>query len=231
MTTLTPTYDNASAAKPNEALYVPPDRMITDEVLDERLPDLGMNGPFIADILSMALTHERCGRHLYRSVAERTNNPVLQAKYTSFGEETERHAEILEGVIASMGGNPNYVSPAARATEGADSKLLESTFLLSGSVDVMTQEMVMLDAVLIAETVDHANWTALAALVDDLPEGSVRASLAEAVDEVRPDEDEHLEWARTMRTRMITLQAKGRSIAAVGAKVEELVETVRGWFR
>src|SRR5690606_24047207 len=113
-------------------------------------------------------------------------------------------------------------SPAARATEGADTKLVESTFLLSGSVDVMTQEMVMLDAVLIAETVDHANWTALATLVDALPEGAVRDSLAQAVAEVRPDEHDHLEWARSMRTKMIEVQAKGRSMAAVGAKVEEL---------
>jgi hypothetical protein len=94
----------------------------------------------------------------------------------------------------------------------------------------MTQEMVMLDAVLMAETIDHANWTALAALVDDLPEGAARDSLADAVNEVLPDEDNHLEWARSMRTKMITVQAKGRSMAAVGAKVEELVERVRGWF-
>jgi rubrerythrin len=230
MSTLTPTYENASSAKASEALYVPPDRVIDDAGLAAQLPDLDANEPFIADILSMALTHERCGRHLYRTVAERTNNPVLMAKYKSFGEETERHAELLEGVIASMGGNPNYVSPAARATEGADAKLVESTYVLSGSIDVITQEMAMLDAVLIAESVDHANWTALAELVDELPEGAVRDALAEAVAEVRPEEDDHLEWARSMRTRMIILQAKGPSLAAVGAKVEEMVETVRGWF-
>ncbi len=45
------------------------------------------------------LTHERCGRHLYRSCESRSNNPVLQAKYREFGEQTERHVEILEGLI------------------------------------------------------------------------------------------------------------------------------------
>ena len=69
------------------------------------------------------LAHERCGTHLYRSVAGRTNNPVLQAQYEEFGDETERHVEILEELVTAAGGNPNYVSPAARATEGTDAKL------------------------------------------------------------------------------------------------------------
>jgi rubrerythrin len=231
MPTLTPTYENDSTTKASDVVYAVPERRVTDDALAEQLPDIGMNTPFIADILSMALAHERCGRHLYRTVSERTNNPILKAKYTSYGEETERHAEILENLITAMGGNPNYVSPAARATEGADTKLVESTYLLAGSVDIMTQEMVMLDAVLLAETVDHANWTALAELADELPEGAARDALMDAVAEVGPDEDDHLEWARSMRLRMIQLQAKGRTMAAVGAKVEELVETVRGWFK
>src|SRR5688572_2401451 len=118
MANLTPTYDTGSTAKASEALYVPPDRTVDDGALAAQLPDLGANEPFIADLLSMALTHERCGRHLYRAVAERTNNPVLMAKYKSYGEETERHAELLEAVISATGGDPGYVSPAARATEG-----------------------------------------------------------------------------------------------------------------
>lgn len=230
MPTLTPTYEDQSTTKASEVVYVAPERRVDDDELAQQLPDLGMNTPFVADVLSMALAHERCGRHLYRTVAERTNNPVLKAKYVAFGEETERHADLLEELVASLGGNPHYVSPAARATEGADTKLVESTFLLSGSVDVMTQEMVMLDAVLIAESVDHANWTVIEELCRSMPEGSARTAVQEAVAEVRPDEDEHLEWARSMRTKMIVLQAKGRSMAGVGAKLEEMVETVRGWF-
>jgi hypothetical protein len=38
--------------------------------------------------------------------------------------------EVLEELIAELGGDPGYVSPAARATEKAGSALLESTFLL-----------------------------------------------------------------------------------------------------
>src|SRR4051812_30533526 len=161
MTILFPTKDKGATTKPATMVYAEPTQLVTDDMLRDQLPDLGMNTAFVADILSAMLTHERCGRHLYRSVEGRTNNPVLQAKYREFGQETERHAEILEQLIAQMGGNPSYVSPAARAVEGMDSKLVESTFMLSGSVDLMTAEMAMLDAVFLAESADHANWKAL----------------------------------------------------------------------
>ena len=230
MTTLTPTYDTGATTKASDVVYVTPARQVTDETLRQQQQDLGLNTAFVADILSAALTHERCGRHLYRSVEGRTNNPMLQRKYREFGQETERHAQILEQLITTMGGDPMYVSPAARAVEGTDTKLLESTFLLSGSLDVMTQEMVMLDAVLIAESVDHANWTALTELATTLPDGPVREAFIEAVTQVGTEENEHLTWARQTKTRMIQLQASSSVMAAAGAKVEELTETVRGWF-
>jgi rubrerythrin len=230
MPILTPTYDTGATTKPSASVYVPPDRQVNDAKLAERLPETGLNMPFVADLLSAALAHERCGRHLYRSVATRTNNPVLRSKYEQFGAETERHAQILEQLITAMGGDPMYVSPAARAVEGTDTKVLESTFMLSGSVDIMTQELVMLDAVLIAESVDHANWSALADLVDEFPDGNLRAALAEAVDEVSRDEDKHLSWARETKSSLVKLQARNRKLSATEAQTEELTAVVKGWL-
>lgn len=230
MTTLTPTYDDGSTAKASPMVYVPPDRRTSDNVLAQQLADVGLNSPFIADFLSSVLTHERCGRHLYRSVAGRTNNPMLKRKYEAFGEETERHAAILEQLITQLGGSPMYVSPAARAVQGTDTKLLESTFLLSGSVDIMTQELVMLDAVLIVESVDHANWTTLAELTDELPEGPMRDAFAGAVTQAGAQENGHLMWARETKTAMVTLQAGSRGRAAAGATTDEMVEHISGWF-
>lgn len=228
--TLTPTFDSGARGKAMPAVSIPPDRRVDDDTLRDQLPDLGMNIPFVADMLSAALTHERCGRHLYRTVSERTLNPMLKSKYQDFGQETERHVEILEDVISAMGGDPQYVSPIARATEAADAKVVESTFMLAGSIDVMIAEMVMLDAVLMAETIDHANWTAIAALVDDLPAGDRRDQMAAAVDDVMAQEDDHLGWARETRTKLISVQAKSRTMTALTMKAEELVAAIKSWF-
>jgi rubrerythrin len=230
MTILTPTKARGATTKPLPDIYVEASQQTTDTELDALFDDTGFNGAFVADLLSAMVTHERCGRHLYRSVAGRTNNPVLRAKYEEFGKDTERHIEILEELIVTAGGNPAYVSPMARATEGMDSKLLESTFLLRGSLDVMTAEMAMLDGVFLAETIDHANWSTLAELVQHLPDGAIRTSMEGAVAEVEEQEDKHLSWARDTKARLVTMQARSAVGTVVAAKAEEMIARVREWF-
>jgi hypothetical protein len=158
MAVLTITKDRGGATKVSPALYAEATQQMTDETLAAFMPDSGMNGPFLADLMSGMLAHEQCGTHLYRSCEGRTNNPMLQRKYRELGAETERHVEILMGLIQAAGGHPGYVSPTARAVHGMDTKLVESTFALNGSLDLMTAEMAMLDAVFLAESMDHANW-------------------------------------------------------------------------
>src|SRR5690606_162675 len=156
------------------------------------LAGTGLNGPFLADLFSNMITHERCGTHLYRSVAGRTQNPVLKRRYEQIEAQELRHLEILEELVTAMGGDPLCGSPIARATEKADSMLVESTFMLGGSVDMMDQEMVMLDAVFLAEAKDNANWSALAAMVDSFPDGDIRDRVRTAVEEAQATEAEHL---------------------------------------
>jgi len=231
MTILIPTKEKGATTKPTTMVYAEPTQLVTDDMLRQQLPDLGMNTAFFADLLSAMLTHERCGRHLYRSVQGRTNNPMLQAKYHEFGQETERHVEILEQLISQMGGNPNYVSPAARAVEGMDTKLVESTFMLAGSVDLMTAEMAMLDAVFLAESADHANWKALAAVAEQLPSGSMRDAFEAAVGEVEQQEDRHLEWASETKLKLVKLQAGSKTMTQIGANVEQVVAVIKEWLR
>jgi ferritin-like metal-binding protein YciE len=230
MATLTPTAATGARSKPQEMTYVDPARTMRPDEDEAFLANTGLNGPFVADLLSDMLAHERCGAHLYRSVTDRTNNPVLKQRYAHFGAETTRHVEVLESLIAELGGDAGYVSPAARATEKAGIGLLESTFLLAGSVDLLTQELVMLDAVLLAEAKDHANWSCLAGMVDDLPAGDVRNSLEAAVDEVEVQEDEHLRWAQDMRCRMISLQATSGPTSSLALKAEEVIARIKGLF-
>jgi rubrerythrin len=228
--TLTPTIDVGATTKESDLVYAPPAAGVTDEMLSARIAIPGMNAAFLADTLSAILTHERCGTHLYRMVAARTNNPMLKRKYEEFGEETERHVEILERLITSSGGNPNYVSPKARAVEGMDSKLVESTFALAGSLDPMLAETVMLDAVFVAECVDHANWQTLGQIAKKLPAGEHRDAFERAVDEVEADEDEHLTWATQTRERLTMLQVESNIVTTAGVKLEEAIATVKSWF-
>lgn len=88
----------------------------------------------------------------------------------------------------------------------------------------------MLDAVMLAEAKDHANWSGLSRLVDTFPEGEVRDHVRRAVGQVEPQEDEHLGWAQDMRSKMIALQVQSGAMATMGAKAEEMVARVKDWF-
>jgi ferritin-like metal-binding protein YciE len=228
--TLNPTADKGARSRAMEMTYVDPAREVTPDQFNEMLSGIGMNGPFVADLLSDMLTHERCGAHLYATVAQRTNNPVLKNRYEQFGRETIEHVQILEDLISRLGGDPMYVSPSARATDAADSKLVETTFMLTGSIDLMQQELVMLDAVLLAEAKDHANWSCLSKMADTLPEGDVRAAFRAAADRVEPQEDEHFGWANDVRCKLVSAQASSRTAQLLGAKAEELVAAIKSWL-
>jgi rubrerythrin len=230
MAILTPTKDKGATTKRTFMVVAEPDRLVTDEQLAAMMPDGGMNGPFVADLLSAMLTHERCGRHLYRSVEGRTNNPMLQAKYREFGDETEQHVDILERLIAEAGGNPAYVSPMARAVQGTDTRIVESTFVLAGSLDVMTAEMAMLDGVFLAESMDNANWTTFNRLVEMMPDGDLRQRFEAAGQEVGAQEQEHIGWATQTKERLTLLQATSKMTTSMGAKADELMARVKNWL-
>jgi rubrerythrin len=230
MPILTPTAASGARTSPAEMTYVDPSRLLPPDEAQAFLADTGLNGPFVADLLSDVLAHERSGAQLYRSVAGRTNNPLLKKQYEHFGKETLEHVQIVERLIDRLGGDPGYVSPAARATTKAGTGLLESTFLLTGSVDLMTQELVMLDAVMLAEAKDHANWSGLSKMVDMFPEGDVRSRVREAVAQVEPQEDEHLGWATDMRCQLVAAQAKSKAVQAVGETAEHIVARIKSWL-
>jgi hypothetical protein len=88
----------------------------------------------------------------------------------------------------------------------------------------------MLDAVLLAEAKDHANWSCLSKLVEAVPEGEIRDAFREAVETVEPQEDEHFGWATDVRCKLVSAQATSRGLQVAGAKVEELVAHIKSWL-
>jgi hypothetical protein len=230
MTTTSPvyttTYDTGGSTQPAAEVYANPERMRSPVDVQDLLGG-ELNPPFIIDFLSAALMHEQCGRHLYRSIAGRTNNPALGAKYSHFGDETEEHIVVLRDLVTAIGGDPGYVSPSARATEKLDHGALEATFMLDGSLDIMTRELAMLDAVVLAETVDRANWQAIESIGAELPDGPDKDAFAAATDRVCPQEDDHLSWAHQKRAELVHLQATRPLVTSMAATAE----TALAWFK
>ena len=186
----------------------------------------GANPTFLADLLSAFLMHERCGAELYREVSERTKNPTLKNKYDEFGKETQKHTEILTRVIRDLGGKPDYVSPSAHGVESQDRSLVQSTISLPND-DLMAKEMAMLDAVFLAESIDHANWEAVSRIARQFEGKRLGDVLGSAAREVEPEEDKHLSWASSTREKLSMMQVKSSAMSTVGQKAEELMARVQ----
>jgi rubrerythrin len=185
-----------------------PECAILPEQLDEFLAGTGMNAMFMADLLSSFLAHEQCGFHLYRTAISLTNNSMLKKKYEEFCSETEEHIGIFEELITACGGVPGYVSPTARLVEATDTKIHEAAVLLPGSADEVTLDLLILEAVVLAETKCHADWSLVQKLAEDMPEGAGRDAFQTAVGQVEQQEDEHIRWARDAWETLILTQAK-----------------------
>lgn len=219
-----------ATAKPAPMVAIDPARLVLDEDLAAMAEGTGLNGPFLADMLSDVLMHARCGFHLYRSLSGRSNNPMLKSQYATSVDRAEDQIAVVERLITELGGDPGYTSPIARITEKYDVGALEASFLLAGSVDLMDQEMAMLNAVVLAETITVSNWETLAALAEALADGAVKDSLTRAVAEVLPTPHEVFAWATSTRQQLMLVQAQSKAMQTVGLGAAGLMDKIHGLF-
>jgi hypothetical protein len=205
-----------------------PERAVTAEELTEQMPGAdGLDAVFIAGTLSAFLAHERAGAALYRVAAEHSNNPMLVAKYDEFGRETIEHIAIYQQLIADLGGDAHYVSPAARMTEQLGAKLLEGPVSLAGSVDALTLETAFLEAVVIAEHKCHDNWTLLGQLGEAFTDETARRAVRDAVAQVEPQEDDHVRWATDTYVELTLTNAQHPVASGVIEAVERAAHKVK----
>jgi rubrerythrin len=205
-----------------------PDRAVTGDMLAAQMPAAdGLDVAFIAGTLSAFLAHERAGAALYRVAAEHSDNPMVVAKYDEFGRETIEHIAIYQQLIADLGGDPHYVSPAARMTEQLGAKLLEGPVSLAGSVDVLTLETAFLEAVVVAEHKCHDNWTLLAQLGESFTDETARRFVRDAVAAVEPQEVDHVQWATDTYVELTLTNAQHPVASGVIGAVERAAHKVK----
>jgi hypothetical protein len=81
--------------------------LVASDEQEAFLADTELNGPFVADLLSDVLAHERCGAQLYCSVTDRTNNPRLERSYEQaeerFGWASEARSKIITAQATASG--------------------------------------------------------------------------------------------------------------------------------
>ena len=120
-------------------------------------------------------------------------------------------AEAEAGVVVTGFSATAGVAAGAGAGAGASSAtaIAGATYLLRGSSDVATAELSMLEAVLLAEAKDRANWELLGELAQLMAEGEVRDQLESAAAEVLAQEEQHHTWAVATRAGLLVGMVAG----------------------
>ena len=201
------------------------------ETLTQFMPGAGMNSAFLAELFSGVLAHERCGRHLYKTCEARTNSSALRTRYRDFGSgdrtarRDPRAADLRRRRLS-----PTTWGRPREMVLGSDTSLVEATFKLGGSLDLVTAEFAMLDAVFLAESMDHANWTSLAG-----PRSAARRhTLGRAAPQRRrrgPGTGSgapHLESADEGAARHIA-SGEGDGTALLSDTAEDLLAAIEAW--
>jgi hypothetical protein len=143
---------------------------------------------WLRDFLSEMLAVEKGGIKLYEKALRDLQHHEYQDKLEEFHEQTERHVELCTDLLKAAGAEADYYSPGA---EAADHK---AEGLLSTEVPDKLADLNNIENLVLAETKDHWNWEILASIQARIGEADLKRMAAEAVREVRKQEQTHLDW-------------------------------------
>lgn len=151
------------------------------------------------DLLYQALETEQGGIKVYSTATTCALNEDLGEEWQDYLEETERHGQVLRGVLKAFGLNFDARPPSRDVVGGIGDALVASMEKANATLTPEQAELVACEAVVLAETKNHTNWELLAHVVQNGSHPQLMV-LKAAADEVEDEEDHHLHhtkgWCR-----------------------------------
>lgn len=147
----------------------------------------------LLDKLAERLAFERTGTRLYETMLMKLEREgsfdggPSRSELEAICEEEREHFRSLCGFVEQLGGDPTAVTPSA------DVAAVASMGILQVVSDPRIGFPEALEAMLIAELVDHDAWKLVRSLAEDAGRDDLLAFAQRAEDE----EDRHLAWVRS----------------------------------
>jgi rubrerythrin len=164
----------------------------------------------IKELLLQALEHEQGGVILYQTALECAVQRELRSEWQEYLEQTRRHVDVLTRTCEELGVDPGEVTPGREIVHQNGKALAIAMKAALASGDRTSAELVACDAIVLAETKDHANWELIGACARELS-GDAAAVLQRAHDEIEDEEDEHLYhtrgWCRELWRKFLGFEA------------------------
>ena len=160
------------------------------------------------ELLSQALETELGGAEVYETALRCVRHDDLASEFEEYLKQTKRHAEIVRGLLASLGLDEAAEPPGRKVVHHLGKSLAKAMEMALAADSPETAELVAAECVVLAE--DHLNWELLAEAAGHL-QGAARRALEEAVREVESEEGEHLYhstgWCRELWMASLGLPA------------------------
>jgi len=190
------------------------------------------------DLILQSLEHEMGGVEVYETALKCVVNDDLKEEWTKYLEQTRTHVEVLHSVCEAFGLDPNEHAPSRKVVRTIGSALVKAMHVALEEGSAEAAQLVACEAVVIAETKDHADWELLAKCAEKLT-GSKAAALEKACNEVEDQEDEHLYhskgWCRELWMQSLGLppvlpppeERKNVKTAIGASRAEQAAEKTR----
>jgi len=155
----------------------------------------------VEELLYQALETEIGGVQVYQAAIRCAVNDDLKEEWQKYLDETENHVRIVNQVFSELGLDPEVETPGRKIVRFKGQALVQSMETALDAGDPAAAQLVAAEAVVDAETKDHANWE-LIGRVAEKATGDLKSTLQEAYEQVEEEEDEHLYhtmgWAREL---------------------------------
>jgi len=169
-----------------------------------------MRAAQLKELLLQSLEHERGGILIYQTALECAVNDDLKEEWRKYLDQTERHVAILSRACLALGLDPAERTPGCKIVHHNGTALVVGMKMALAEGDAAAAELVACEAVVLAETKDHADWELIGECAKAAT-GAPKAALQAAYDEVEDQEDEHLYhtkgWCRELWLKSLGLKA------------------------
>jgi hypothetical protein len=155
----------------------------------------------VHELLYQALETELGGVEVYTAAIECAVNDELRQEWQKYLEETQNHVRIVGKVFDDLELDADAETPGRQIVRHKGKALVESMRMAAEAGEPAAAQLVAAEAVVDAETKDHANWELIGKVAESAT-GKLASVLQEAYEQVEEQEDEHLYhtmgWAREL---------------------------------
>lgn len=145
----------------------------------------------LTELLYQMLETEMGGAQVYTTALRCAVNEDLKEEWEKYLEQTNRHIEVVEGLLDKFKLDPNQQTPGRKVVRHLGASLVEAMEMALQAGKPEAAELVACECVVLAETKDHSNWELLSKCTEK-SKGEEAKALKEACEEVEDEEDAHI---------------------------------------